>query len=410
MHKHQKRLSLAADIALAAALIIVFFIGITLGFKLAPEPIQEIIYKSADEKVAVLSLPAVKESGEGVLTTLTTRIKPGDGQVLVNIGDVISGYELQISARRAVNVVQNISKLSFNDLDVTFSIETDASIIDGQSASAAMAVSVLSLIENKTLNPKVTMTGAIDEGGKIRSVGMVESKAIAAKRQNMELFLVPSGQGKDIEQVEKINCQSGDIEFCEVDYMPKITLTDFGGMQIKEVIDLEEAIKWFETGGLEKYKSELTIPANEKEKPKDASGSIEQLQDAGFSLDDYTLMDVEVAGDLMALRKDCTIIPIGSSSAQVDSLIQGIHNSIINRPNSHDLIKTTFDIYDIDVIGVLVNDFTDNTYFSKLVLMQDNKILSLDSDPSDAIAIASRFYAPVFIKNEVLSSQGQDIC
>jgi len=410
MHKHHKRLSIAADVALAAALIIVFFIGITLGFKLAPAPIQEIIYKTADERVAVLSIPAVKDNGEGVLTTLTTRIKPGNGQVLVNIGDVISGYELQISARRAVNVVENISKVSFDDQDVTFSIETDASIIDGQSASAAMAVSVLALIENKTLNPKVTMTGAIDENGKIRTVGMVESKAIAAKRSNMDLFLVPTGQGKDIEQIEKIDCTTTDVEFCEVNYMPKITLTNFGGIQIKEVIDIQEAIKWFERGGLEKYKSELTVLKENVNNQRDNTIKIEDLQLAGFSVDSYTLMDVEVAGDLMALRRECTIIPISTTTEQVDSIIKGINNNILNRPNSHDLMKTTLDIYDIDVIGVLINNYKDNTYYSKLIVMQDNKILSLDSNPSDALALASRFYSPVFIKNEILATQGQKIC
>ncbi len=410
MHKHHKRLSLAADIALASSLLIVFFIGITLGFKLAPQPIQEVIYKTADERVNVMSLPAIKETGEGVLTDLTTRIKPGDGQVLVNIGDVISGYELQLSARRAVNTVQNITGIPFNDKDVTFSIETDASIIDGQSASAAMAVAVLALIENKTLNPKITMTGAISEQGKIKSVGMVDAKALAAKGGGMELFLVPAGQGKDIKQVEKLECENEGIEFCEVNYEPKITLTNFGGIQIKEVIDIREAIKWLKIGGLERYRSELKKLEEDSGKDSAQQIKVEELKMAGYSIDEYTLMNVEVAGELMALRKDCTVIPMGSSSEQLDSIVKGINRDILNRPNSHDLIKSMFNVYDFEVLGVLINGYDKKTYFSKLIIMQDDKVLSLDSKPSDALAIASRFYAPVFIKKYILAEQGQDAC
>ncbi|MEM4703214.1 MAG: DUF151 domain-containing protein [Candidatus Pacearchaeota archaeon] len=76
---------------------------------------------------------------------------------------------------------------------------------------------------------------------------------------------------------------------------------------------------------------------------------------------------------------------------------------------THDIIKNIFEIYDIKVIHVIIHETRDGIYLAKIFLRQGNKILALDSRPSDAIAIALRFDAKIYIKRQVLE-EGENIC
>ncbi|NIO19304.1 MAG: hypothetical protein GTN76_00795, partial [Candidatus Aenigmarchaeota archaeon] len=107
---------------------------------------------------------------------------------------------------------------------------------------------------------------------------------------------------------------------------------------------------------------------------------------------------------------ECLKLAIATTEQQTYSIASGLGDATGIRPNTHDLMKDTFELYSIEVLMVKVDDFRDGTYYAKLLLRQGNKILNLDSRPSDAIAVAVRFQKPVYVKNGIMESLGVGIC
>ncbi|MBM3220010.1 MAG: bifunctional nuclease family protein [Candidatus Rokubacteria bacterium] len=71
------------------------------------------------------------------------------------------------------------------------------------------------------------------------------------------------------------------------------------------------------------------------------------------------------------------------------------------RPLTHDLFLTMFGRLKVSLSRVVIHDFRDNTYFATVHLAADGTPMTLDSRPSDAIALAIRAKVPVFIEDRV---------
>lgn len=95
---------------------------------------------------------------------------------------------------------------------------------------------------------------------------------------------------------------------------------------------------------------------------------------------------------------------------QADSVLNGLAKKIDVRPDTHDLMKDALDNFGIKVLMVRIDDLKNNTFISSLILKEGNKIVSLDSRPSDAIALAVRTDAPIYIKESLMKSNGKYIC
>jgi len=76
-------------------------------------------------------------------------------------------------------------------------------------------------------------------------------------------------------------------------------------------------------------------------------------------------------------------------------------------PLTHDLMISIFDRLEIEIARVVVSDLIDNTFYASLYLLHNSKEFHIDSRPSDAIAIAIRVGAPIFVQEEVLAKQDQ---
>ena len=72
------------------------------------------------------------------------------------------------------------------------------------------------------------------------------------------------------------------------------------------------------------------------------------------------------------------------------------------RPMTHDLLVNVIDSMGGEVQHVVVNKLEDNTFFAKLVVQQNGRILEIDSRPSDAIAVASHTKVPIYVEEQVL--------
>ena len=72
------------------------------------------------------------------------------------------------------------------------------------------------------------------------------------------------------------------------------------------------------------------------------------------------------------------------------------------RPMTHDLLKNVLAQLDTRVERVVINDLRENTFFARIHLIKKDSTLQIDSRPSDAIALALRSQAEIFVEEEVL--------
>jgi len=93
-------------------------------------------------------------------------------------------------------------------------------------------------------------------------------------------------------------------------------------------------------------------------------------------------------------------IVVGSSEAQAIAL--QLENISPPRPLTHDLIRNLLDTLDAKIERIVVNDLRDNTYFALLGLRMRGELRNIDARPSDAIALALRSDAPIFVEGNVM--------
>ena len=79
------------------------------------------------------------------------------------------------------------------------------------------------------------------------------------------------------------------------------------------------------------------------------------------------------------------------------------------RPLTHDLMKNLLDGVKATVNKIVVNDLRDNIFYATIYLSHDKKTVTIDSRPSDAIALALRAKAPIFVAKHVLDAAGIDV-
>jgi bifunctional DNase/RNase len=76
------------------------------------------------------------------------------------------------------------------------------------------------------------------------------------------------------------------------------------------------------------------------------------------------------------------------------------------RPMTHDLLRDTFEAVDVEVTEVVIDELREGTFFAKIRYRHDGEEQQLDSRPSDAVALAVRVDAPIFVAPMVLDEAG----
>jgi bifunctional DNase/RNase len=95
-------------------------------------------------------------------------------------------------------------------------------------------------------------------------------------------------------------------------------------------------------------------------------------------------------------------LPIWIGLLEATAIASEIEGVKFSRPMTHDLLKNVMEKMDIQVKKVEICDLKDNTYYAFIHLTKNGKTLTIDSRPSDAIALALRTEAPIFVSDEVL--------
>jgi len=126
-----------------------------------------------------------------------------------------------------------------------------------------------------------------------------------------------------------------------------------------------------------------------------------EMKVMGIALDTRTGSPIVVLHD----KDNRKALPIWIGSAEASAIIRKIENLVVARPMTHDLIISMIEKTGYTLDRIEINDVEKETYFATLCLInKEGGELEIDARPSDAIAVAIRVDAPIFVSATVLAS------
>src|SRR3954447_21100575 len=120
----------------------------------------------------------------------------------------------------------------------------------------------------------------------------------------------------------------------------------------------------------------------------------------GLMMDPVTNMPIVVLKD----PSSEAVLPIWVGIYEANAIALEIEKITTPRPMTHDLIKNLLTGLDARVHKVVVTELRDDTFFAVIWMERDGRIISVDSRPSDALALALRVDCPIFVDDDVLKS------
>jgi bifunctional DNase/RNase len=99
-------------------------------------------------------------------------------------------------------------------------------------------------------------------------------------------------------------------------------------------------------------------------------------------------------------------LPIIIGAFEAQSIALELEGMKPPRPLTHDLMRNIIDLFAVSLNEVCINELRDGTFYAKLTIEGLSETQEVDSRPSDAIALAVRYGAPIFVGEEVLNEAG----
>jgi len=140
----------------------------------------------------------------GNILKVTCTVYPGHGNVTLTgaLGDVIKeSIYIALSYIKANNVKFKIDFKIFEESDFHFHIEEGSTPKDGPSAGVTIVTAILSLLKNRIISSKVSMTGEITLRGKVLPVGGLKEKLIAASTNGIDTVYLPLEASKELSEL-----------------------------------------------------------------------------------------------------------------------------------------------------------------------------------------------------------------
>jgi bifunctional DNase/RNase len=118
----------------------------------------------------------------------------------------------------------------------------------------------------------------------------------------------------------------------------------------------------------------------------------------GLTVDPLTNTPIVILKDMQEKKA----IPIWIGLFEASSIATVLEKITFSRPMTHDLLNDILRLLEAEVVKVEIYDLRNNTFFANIHLMRHGKPLVIDSRPSDAIALALRADAPIFVDEKVI--------
>ena len=125
-----------------------------------------------------------------------------------------------------------------------------------------------------------------------------------------------------------------------------------------------------------------------------------EMKVEGLTLDPLTNMPIIILKDPSGGKA----LPIWVGYFEANAIALEIEKINTPRPMTHDLLRNMISSLKAEVRHILVNDLKDNTFFAIISVIQNGNDMTIDSRPSDAIALALRTESPIFVEEKVIEA------
>ena len=125
-----------------------------------------------------------------------------------------------------------------------------------------------------------------------------------------------------------------------------------------------------------------------------------EMKIRGLMMDPVTNMPIVILKDV----NGNTVLPIWVGIYEANAIALEIEKVATPRPMTHDLIKSLLSGLNTGIRKVVVNELKEDTFYALIWLEREGELISVDSRPSDALALALRLDCPIFVDDTVLKS------
>src|SRR2546428_10860324 len=125
-----------------------------------------------------------------------------------------------------------------------------------------------------------------------------------------------------------------------------------------------------------------------------------EMKIRGILMDPVTNMPIVILKDVTS----DIVLPIWVGIYEANAIALEIEKVTTPRPMTHDLIKNVLVGLDTQVHKVVVTELREDTFYAVIWLEREGRIISVDSRPSDALALALRVDCPIFVEDDVLKN------
>ena len=125
-----------------------------------------------------------------------------------------------------------------------------------------------------------------------------------------------------------------------------------------------------------------------------------EMKIRGLMMDPVTNMPIVILRD----ASGDTVLPIWVGIFEANAIALEIEKVTTPRPMTHDLVKNVLFGLDASLRKVVVNELKDDTFYAVIWVEKNGELISIDSRPSDALALALRLDCPIYVEEQVLRS------
>ena len=203
-----------------------------------------------------------------MVADLYLEITQGTGRIFIDTFP-LTKIDTQISTRHANRMACNFLEIDCSSYNFIYTIRSNSVIIGGPSAGGALTVLTMAALTNQNFNEEVAMTGTINSGGLIGTVGGLKEKITAASENGIKKVLIPQGERFNFKIINQNNTNETLNE--------TIDLYEFGkekGIEVKEVAIIEDAYFEFTNIDLSKDYGEIEVSKEYSNIMKDVSNDL----------------------------------------------------------------------------------------------------------------------------------------
>jgi len=105
---------------------------------------------------------------------------------------------------------------------------------------------------------------------------------------------------------------------------------------------------------------------------------------------------------MLSDKEETKVLPIVIGPVEAMAILMNMQGITPNRPLTHNLLKNLLDLLGAEVEQIIITNIKDNVYYANLYIKHDKYTFEVDSRPSDAIAIALAYNAPIYMNLKLI--------